>query len=232
MTWLATTRCRANIRVIHTSTPPACRQLEDGFDLNFPAALNMVCGVRCDHPPFKGVYRPTSSKFFLGTANMSNPYASDESYNPFQAPQDGFDVASEAGAPVQYAGFLTRFAAAFVDGILLAIVNFPLGMVIGSTMGPTVEAQVVAQISGVIIGWLYAALLESSDMQGTLGKKLCGIKVVDLDGRRVSFGRATGRHFGKILSGLILLIGYIMAAFTEKKQALHDMMAGCLVVKR
>jgi uncharacterized RDD family membrane protein YckC len=58
-----------------------------------------------------------------------------------------------------------------------------------------------------------------------------GIRVTDLDGGRISFGRATGRYFGKILSGLILGIGFLMAAFTERKQALHDLLAGTLVVR-
>jgi uncharacterized RDD family membrane protein YckC len=57
------------------------------------------------------------------------------------------------------------------------------------------------------------------------------LKVTDMNGNKIGFGKASGRHFGKILSGMILSIGYIMAAFTEKKQALHDKMAGCLVVK-
>jgi len=82
----------------------------------------------------------------------------------------------------------------------------------------------------VLIQWLYHALMESSSKQGTVGKIVLNLKVVDLVGNRISFGRATGRFFGKILSGLIFNIGYIMAAFTEKKQALHDMLAGCLVI--
>ena len=82
----------------------------------------------------------------------------------------------------------------------------------------------------VIIQWLYHAIMESSAKQGTVGKMILNLRVVDLLGNRISFGRATGRFFGKILSGLILNIGYIMAAFTEKKQALHDMLAGCLVI--
>lgn len=88
---------------------------------------------------------------------------------------------------------------------------------------------VVAAIS-IILQWLYYALMESSQKQATLGKMALGIKVTDIQGNRISFGRATGRYFGKIISGLILNIGYIMAAFTEKKQALHDMMANCLVI--
>lgn len=84
----------------------------------------------------------------------------------------------------------------------------------------------------LVLQWLYFALMESSKNQATLGKMIVGIIVTDLYGNRISFGKASGRFFGKILSGLILNIGYIIAAFTEKKQALHDMIAGCLVVNK
>jgi uncharacterized RDD family membrane protein YckC len=90
----------------------------------------------------------------------------------------------------------------------------------------------LGNIVGVILGWLYFALMESSSRQGTLGKMALGIKVTDLSGNAISFGRATVRHFGKILSTIILLAGYLMVAFTAKKQGLHDMIAGCLVVKQ
>ena len=81
-------------------------------------------------------------------------------------------------------------------------------------------------------GWLYYALFESSKYGGTLGKMAVGIKVTDIEGRRVSFARATGRYFARIVTNMTLLIGYIMAGFTEKKQALHDILANCLVVKK
>ncbi len=71
--------------------------------------------------------------------------------------------------------------------------------------------------------------MESSGCQATLGKMAWGICVTDLDGKRISFGRATGRYFGKILSGLIIFFRYFMISFTRQKQALHDMMAGTLV---
>lgn len=80
--------------------------------------------------------------------------------------------------------------------------------------------------------WLYFAFMESSQSQATLGKKVLGLKVKDTVGNRITFGRATGRHFGKVVSGLILCIGFIMAGFTAKKQALHDYIAGTLVVKK
>jgi uncharacterized RDD family membrane protein YckC len=73
--------------------------------------------------------------------------------------------------------------------------------------------------------------MESSARGATLGKMALGLRVVDLNGDRIGFGRATGRYFGKIVSGLILGIGYFMAAFTQQKQALHDIMAGCLIIR-
>jgi uncharacterized RDD family membrane protein YckC len=89
---------------------------------------------------------------------------------------------------------------------------------------------VIFAVFAVILQWLYYSLMESSSKQGTVGKMVLNLKVVDLVGNKISFGRATGRFFGKFLSGLLLNIGYIMAAFTERKQALHDMLAGCLVI--
>ncbi len=81
--------------------------------------------------------------------------------------------------------------------------------------------------------WLYFAYLESGEKQGTWGKQMLGLYVTDLAGNRISFGRASGRFFAKIITGLIPLgIGYIMAGITERKQALHDMIASCLVLRR
>jgi len=79
--------------------------------------------------------------------------------------------------------------------------------------------------------WIYEAAMESSAKQATVGKMVLGLKVTDLEGHRISFARATGRHFAKLISAMILLIGYIMAGFNERKQALHDMIAGTLVVR-
>jgi len=87
--------------------------------------------------------------------------------------------------------------------------------------------------ASLVLTWLYHALMESSEWQATLGKKALGLVVTDMAGQRVSFARSTGRHFGKIITNMVpLFIGYIMAGFTAKKQALHDMLAGCLVLRR
>jgi uncharacterized RDD family membrane protein YckC len=92
-------------------------------------------------------------------------------------------------------------------------------------------ASSIVGLIGTVIQWLYYALMESSKHQATLGKIALGLIVTDVNGQKISFGRASGRYFGKILSYIIMYVGFIMAAFTDKKQALHDMLAGTLVVK-
>ena len=155
-----------------------------------------------------------------------------------------------AVAPVLYAGFWLRFVALIIDGIVLGILGTILTLPFAASIGitsmmrgrpPVVEPGEVVALMGtffwiivirVALNWLYYAGFESSAWQATLGKKALGLEVTDLGGARISFGRASGRFFGKIISALTLLIGYIMAGFTEKKQALHDMIAGTLVTRK
>ncbi len=92
-------------------------------------------------------------------------------------------------------------------------------------------AYAMGFIVGILGQWLWFTISESSNWQATLGKKLLGLKVVDEHGGRVSFGRANARYWSKILSGLILFIGFLMVAFTVKKQGLHDKIASTYVVK-
>jgi len=149
-----------------------------------------------------------------------------------------------ASRPVAYAGFWLRAVAYVLDSLLLAI---PVGIFI---LGPLMQRagispenpwdmlastnpQVLAmKLLATMASWLYWALLESSAWQATLGKRLLGLQVTDLAGGRISFARASGRYFGKIISGLLFFAGFVMAGFTEKKQALHDLLAGCLVRKK
>jgi uncharacterized RDD family membrane protein YckC len=145
--------------------------------------------------------------------------------------------------PVQYAGFWRRLAAYLIDGLLLAVAWFAMLVVIRTTYlaltgqesedlsdGARDTIVFLSRVAAAIVGWLYCAAMESSAKQATLGKIALGIVVTDMNGRRVSFGRATGRYFGRLLSGGMLGIGLIIIAFTEKKQGLHDIMADCLVV--
>lgn len=136
-----------------------------------------------------------------------------------------------------YAGFWKRLAAGIIDGIILTIGAIGIGLIVGVVMmtGGTINPaflELLSNILGVILGWVYFAVMESSSAQGTLGKMALGIKVTDLEGDRIGFGKATGRYFGRFFSAIILWIGFIMIAFTEKKQGLHDIMAGCLVVNK
>lgn len=154
---------------------------------------------------------------------------------------------------IRYAGFWLRFVAFIIDDILIGfaafLVSLPfIGGIVFSAIGigedPESTENIVKGVAGIlgsVIGmslailllvWLYYALMESSKTQGTIGKMALGLKVTDLEGNPVSFGRATGRYFGKIISGMLLYVGYILAGLTEKKQALHDMMASCLVVRK
>jgi uncharacterized RDD family membrane protein YckC len=146
-------------------------------------------------------------------------------------------------ATVQYAGFWLRFVAWLIDAIGLWFVGAVLGLVFGfvggildSTTGANGTIQSIASVLAYAIGlagqWLYFSLMESSAHQATLGKLALGIRVIDYEGGRISFGRATGRYFGKLISGLLCYVGFAMAGFTDRKQALHDIMASTLVVRR
>ena len=167
--------------------------------------------------------------------------------NPFSAPEIGSSIPDEqrTSGPFVYGNFWQRFFASLIDGILGSIIAiviaFPVGAVAGVVMSGNglnpndaefkLISGVIGYAIGIIVGWLYSALQESSAAQATLGKKAMGLKVIGLSGERISFGRATGRHFAKMISQLILMIGFLMQPFTEQKQALHDMMAGTLVIR-
>jgi len=140
---------------------------------------------------------------------------------------------------IEYAGFWKRLVAWIIDSILINIINLIIGIVLASFIGTDIpEDDIDATFLAIfyplsfIVVWLYYAITESSSIQATPGKIVLGIKVTDSEGKRISFLRATGRNFAKIISTLILLIGYIMIAFTQKKQGLHDIIADTLVVSK
>ena len=127
--------------------------------------------------------------------------------------------------PVIYAGFWRRFLAALLDAVILFIPNLIIELLLMH------EAPALSWLLTIAIGWIYAAGLESSSSQATWGKQALGISVTSTSGDRISFAQATGRHFGKWISALILLIGYLMMLWDDQKQTLHDKMANTLVVK-
>lgn len=136
-------------------------------------------------------------------------------------PQPQSQVAVAALPEVKFAGFWRRFGAGIIDMVILAVASGILSFIFGEAM----------QFLGTIVGWLYFAFFESSNKQATLGKMVLRLQVTDIEGKKLSFWRATGRHFAKILSILILFIGYFMIGWTKKKQGLHDIIAKTLVIR-
>ncbi len=138
---------------------------------------------------------------------------------------------------LNYAGFGTRLAAYMLDAIILVTVNFCIGLVAGLSAAQAAGArpkgaialQVVLLAINVAIAISYETILIGK-YGATLGKMACKIKVVTADGGRVSYLRAIGRYFGKIVSSLTCSIGFIMAAFDGQKRALHDHMCNTRVV--
>jgi uncharacterized RDD family membrane protein YckC len=180
-------------------------------------------------------------------------------YAPATAAPGGYAPGYAAARPtVTYAGFWLRVVAAIIDGLVLAVPMVPIYLITfaslipqfmnhGDEFGRNPFALVSAMLPRlmfirfvtILLMWLYWSLLESSSWQATLGKKALGLSVVDLQGRRISFGRATGRFFAgrgaplfPYLGALYFFISSICAGFTEKKQALSDMIAGCLVIRK
>lgn len=150
---------------------------------------------------------------------------------------------------MRFAGFWIRFVALFIDYAVLFSVA---GVVMYPLISPYIKESVIlmqdvaagyavqppppplqfliGELLGLVIIWGYFAFMQSSRWQATLGKMALGLKVTDVQGNRISFARASGRFFSKAIISGICLVGYIMAAFTERKQALHDMIAGTRVV--
>jgi len=143
-----------------------------------------------------------------------------------------------SGGEVVYAGFWKRYAAYFLDSFLVGIINFPVSLVFNGIGAVSDNSAVMGVmyllgiLAGFVIGIAYYAWFHSSRGGATLGKMAVGIKVVRSDGERLTFMRAFGRYWGFILSSLTLFIGFIMAAFTERKQALHDMLCDTVVVDK
>lgn len=175
--------------------------------------------------------------------------------NPYAAPSAPLQALPQttAAALEDHAGFWKRVAAYIIDVIVLYIPNLLITKAMGGDAAQETmkQAMIAAQgqphamlaayeqfyatmgmamLIAAVLAWLYFALLESSPWQATLGKLALGLRVTDLDGRRISFPRALGRYLAKFLSLMILGIGFLMVAWTRRKQGLHDMLAKTLVL--
>lgn len=181
---------------------------------------------------------------------LSSNLAPSQAAAPARAYAVAPPIAYVAAPAVPYGGFWIRFLAHLIDHIILGAVAAPLFFitVLPSIIRIAQQAErdqepspelIIAIISSAFVyialafvgQWLYEALLTSSSWQGTIGKRVVRLKVVDEAGNRISFGRATGRFFAKILSSMFFCIGFIMIGFTERKTGLHDMLAGTRVLR-
>jgi len=202
-------------------------------------------------PPPAPVYQPPPAPVYQapapppGTVYQGPPPQQGQVWAPPTQPIAAVDL--------PYARFWTRFWAYLIDslivgaactivivivflmiggGALLSSSANPQDFIAGLT-GATIALVVFAYFALIAIVWLYFAKMESSDKQATFGKKAMGIYVTDMNGQRLTFGRATGRFFAKIVTGMVpFFIGYIMAAYTAKRQAVHDYIASTLVMRR
>ncbi len=143
------------------------------------------------------------------------------------------------GRKFELANFWYRAAAYLIDSVVTRFVFylavFPLLIVwsVSNNGQPVPNMVLLGVLSlGIFAHWLYYALMESGGKMGTLGKMAVRIKVVNEDGDRISFGRATARYFGRIPSALLLGIGYGMFFFSEWNQTLYDKLSSCYVVER
>ncbi len=209
-----------------------------GVNLAAGAAFCGSCGTPTGTPD-AGIARPSAPLSYIGGSSHA-AYA------------DPAGLIASRG--FTYAGFWLRVVASLIDAVIMGLAGgilfVPLLFLTGlgahinslaERHGQPDPALLVGLIGmilvfatlSMLIQWLYHAYLESGEKQGTWGKQALGLYVTDLMGNPITFGRASGRFFAKVVTGMIPLgIGYIMAGFTERKQALHDMIASCLVLRR
>lgn len=209
-----------------------------GMKLNVDAAFCGSCGTSAGRPASPALSQP-----------IPGAYAGIPTHEPYAYPAG---LAMSRG--FTFAGFWLRVVAYLLDSVILGavvlVLLLPLVFLTGvsgnieaivqshgqpnaALIGGLIAMVLVFVLIAILMQWLYHAYLESGEKQATWGKQALGVYVTDLLGNRVTFGRASGRFFAKIVTGMIPLgIGYIMAGFTERKQALHDMIAGSLVLRR
>ena len=176
--------------------------------------------------------------------NQQNPYQQYyQGYLPNFNPSSGVVV---QGGNVEYAGFGIRLLAWLIDFLVLLFLSFIIGLISGFFIAflliyvsiVSADSSIVTSLSNFISGFigfsvnlLYFTLFWSSKFQGTPGKILLGLKIVDANGNKISYSTALIRYISTIISSLLLGIGYLLIIFDGKKQALHDKFASTYVIK-
>lgn len=190
---------------------------DDGYEVICPGCRQPVASsaVSCPH----------CDQVLIGSAKpppVVTTWAAEAPVTPPAVVRRQVDDLGAARGYGGYGGFWIRVGAYLIDALLLAIPTIALERAFGEVAGLPIS---------LAVDWLYFALMESSTMQGTVGKTLCGLAVTDLDGRRISFARATARYFAKFLSAFTLGIGFLLVALTPRKRGLHDLLAGTTVIR-
>jgi uncharacterized RDD family membrane protein YckC len=207
-----------------------------------PQAPRMVPRIASAPPPIGGPpgLVGTSLTGFPPTIGTTGPTIAVPTV-PVSLPTEPLSVGTQA---FEYAEFMPRVGATILDGLFLALVGcVPVGLIgvavviVGNAnaadpMAVAIAQGILQQLVALLVGGCYFILSDSSGKQGTWGKQIVGIKVTDMNGNRVTAGRATGRYCAKFLSNCTCGIAYLMPLFTERKQTLHDMVSGCLVLKK
>jgi uncharacterized RDD family membrane protein YckC len=198
-------------------------------------AAQQVCG-NCGNPALP------DGKFclFCGDVLSESPEKASTIADPSN-PRNAHDAANPE--PPEFAGFWLRVWAGAIDGTLAALAALVITVIVGFAMkvigghfglSPITSSYVtgIAFILVLTIGaWLYCAFSESSSHRATLGKRIVGLQVVTASGGRLTFGQATVRHFMKFLSLFTAAVGFMMAGWTKRRQALHDMPSDCVVIR-
>jgi uncharacterized RDD family membrane protein YckC len=207
----------------------------------------------CGQPALSTSSQPAESAVTAASSSSGLP--------PGNYPAATYQAAPAAVAPtyvtsgVTYAGFWLRVVAYLIDGAITGIVFMALFIPFAVTTGLTAALSgvhagedprdvsalltgtfflgIISMVAIAFLGaWIYHAKMESSSWQATVGKRVLRLRVTDMNGARVTFARASGRHFGKLITGMIPLgVGFALAGLTERRQAIHDMLASCLVLR-
>lgn len=208
--------------------------MAEELQLLVPAATAAGIDLRADYQAIED-----GTAVAKASAAAPSPYAAPASATTGEAVVNGGEIV--------YAGFWKRVAAYFIDSLIVGIVGGVVAMVIGMVLGigmagvgggsdamgaGFIAIQLLTNLVSIGLAAAYYAGFHASSGKATLGKMAVGIKVVRSNGERITIARGIGRYFAAMLSGLILCIGYLMAAFTERKQSLHDMICDTLVVDK
>jgi uncharacterized RDD family membrane protein YckC len=245
-------KCAGVLTIPALAAPrPAARPALQAFGQGQPAARPAVqsSGAATAPPPSPAAkppppqHQPSSADLYdleeePAPPPKPAPSIDGDQDNPYAAPRarPAKTKSKKGRRRGEYAGVWRRYCASFADGLVLNGIGFGIGRAVqASQLGGNLGVQIGVLIGSFVIQILYYAIGHSSERQATFGKRAMGLVVTDLDGRRISFGRAVAREFLKVLLILAICIDVIASfftiLFTEKKQALHDMIVGTVVIR-